>query len=430
MICFQDHYPRTSIIPDAWTDSSSQVSANSLTKSTDIENSSAANITSDGKSGRLRPPLPLPRERLSVLRNITGSQSSISEQSYGRETSANESVDSEHQEDLLIMLDTSSSNSVNSLESMEFDPLKKSPAVVSSTSGVVPPVPKPRHTKTAMQAKRINAIPSTGTSSPVPPSIQAPVASVLRRQPSPQAIDAQSIREARAAFMQSNTVKPSNTKRQGSLDFFDPLASGQLVVDPTNNPTTGKSKAEDDDDLLKEWNLDFDKVRSLSGQPPMNPPRLTTPSQTAYASMPNLAPSMRPPYPPFNHPSYNVRYGNPVQPNMIQPWIRSTGFSVANAHSLTSVPTCCSNLPNSYNRPPLISPNAPAKSSTLPMNSSLMAGYQQFEASSLNGNIAEKNESVSDLLFPWPDHPNSCSRPLSVDSIPKNKQVQSWEKFE
>ena len=191
--------------------------------------------------GRLRPPLPLPRERLSVLRNVTGSQSSISEQSYGRETSANESVDSEHQEDLLIMLDTSSSNSVNSLESMEFDPLKKSPAVVSSTSGVVPPVPKPRHTKMAMQAKRINAIPSTGTS-PVPPSIQAPVASVLRRQPSPQATDAQSIREARAAFMQSNTVKPSNTKRQGSLDFFDPLASGQLVVDPTNNPMTRKKQ--------------------------------------------------------------------------------------------------------------------------------------------------------------------------------------------
>ena len=105
---------------------------------------------------------------------------------------------------------------------------------------------------------------------------------------SQQAMDAQTIKDARTAFMKSDTTK-SVMQRRDELDQFDPLVTGQLAVDtPCKNP---ESQTDDEENLLKEWNLDFESRLKSSYQPPpppLPPKPVTLQSLRPYSSSPGL----------------------------------------------------------------------------------------------------------------------------------------------
>ncbi len=124
--------------------------------------------------------------------------------------------------------------------------------------------------------------------------------SVKRRSPQPQATDANTIKEARTAFIELEVTKPSMTSE---LDIFDPLQTGQLAVDAKMPPSglagtmsnltasTGHSPQKmksPEENLLKEWNLDFGKmnVGGKTQRPPVAPkPSLSPGSRVPVAAV-------------------------------------------------------------------------------------------------------------------------------------------------
>ena len=143
-------------------------------------------------------------------------------------------------------------------------------------------------------------------------NIQRPPSVKRRTSPTPLATDAQTIKDARIAFMQSEVTKsvPAAVSLTG-LDQFDPLLTGQLAVDgPPSQLTGGSSRSSgssvdtgisagsrtlsaetvaipnQEENLLKEWNLDFSKMR-VGQNRPVPPPIPPKPTLKAQASLPS-----------------------------------------------------------------------------------------------------------------------------------------------
>lgn len=377
---------------------------------------------------------------------------------------------------LLINLDTtSSSNSFNSLDNIEFDPLKSRnnnsgnesggindrktmteeertsrPMIDGNCVRISAPVPKPRPSRAAAKAALVSHPAAVAAESPV----------VRRNVPSP---DTQSIREARAAFMQAEASKPPMiAQRQESLDQFDPLATGQLVLDAPRNEASERSMAEDEDDLLKEWNLDFDRMKVSSGRGGGGT-SLNVPATSTFSSMPNLLPTNRLPYYPPMRSGYLHGYpSSVVQAPVVggQPWpsgssiVHNARHGLMNTRSLsTMMPMHLPNdasqlLPNPDIFLPTRNDDVAGKSSTLPPNSSLAANSfgptnastsqspinTKSQASLLQSNHAtfmdgQRNQLASSSLS-LGQQQRPLTRPLSAVDMTSMNNNHQWEKFE
>ena len=232
----------------------------------------------------------------------------------------------------------------------------------------------------------------------------------------------QSVQEARSLFIQSTTppivkVNP----RQSSLDQFDPLASGQLVVDgPTSRVSSVAESTEED--LLKEWDLDFSQSKAeprfvcpdVSLQP-----RVIMPPSAVYASMPNLGPgSMR-----MRYPAYRVSY--PPQPQPVrQPWIVNTGVGRQSPGPAAAVLTAngtldrlnrCATLPTGLASVPLqTQPLSEVSGSTVDVNRSTT--------------VSDWSANIDVLMRPHSMDLNSFTASLSNSQQPSANQA--WEKFD
>lgn len=342
----------------------------------------------------------------------------------------------------LIMLDTSSSsNSFNSIENIEFDPLKrpvaaKEPQPNPSNGGlekIPPPVPKPRLAKLV---RRPDSSPSSS-----PKSRWSMSAAPVDHQggPSPLPFNQQSIREARAAFIQADVMKPVQL-RQDSLDQFDPLASGQLVVDMPSCLSSRQSVAADEDNLLKEWNLDFDRIKQGG---PSNAPAV---SAAAFSSMPNLFPSSYPfpgpgVYPQVSHPQINrpVTVG-PSYENRFASMVVAPPVAPVNLSVLRHIhPRMLHQAPNAFraSAPPAVANNGfSARSATLPTNSRLPSSIYSrntSESEVIQGppasSVLSSEHSTLSLLGDNQDFdPLFASKHPKRDFAPQSSS--QWEKFE
>lgn len=202
-------------------------------------------------------------------------------------------------------------------------------------------------------------------------NIQRPPSVKRRPSPTPQATDSHTIKEARTAFMQSEVSKPLASSISHGLDQFDPLLTGQLAVDnPPAQLASGGSRSSgssvdtgisagsrtqstetmhagnQEDSLLKEWNLDFAKVRISATKPSVAPPvppkpNLSAPgSRQGYVSPVHSRPGvtgtfpMSTVFPPQQSVGANfseLSYGQPAMPPAV--WTSPPGTSsLANVH--------------------------------------------------------------------------------------------------
>jgi len=332
-------------------------------------------------------------------------------------TAASDSLTAD-KDTLLIALDSSSSScltrSTDALENSKYD-LQSYNAEPNSLKNIeqsyhLPPAP-------VAPPRRLRQV--TGYSSELTPlvsvtSAQNPAAgnSVL------SSTSVQSVQEARAQFIQSTTppivkVNP----RQSSLDQFDPLASGQLVVD---NPSSRISSVDEsaEENLLKEWDLDFGQ---LTSDPrfvrPCLPPRMMVPQPTAvYASMPNLGPGgVRTQYPGY-------RVGFPSQP--VQPWMTNRGVRQPSSGPAAAM-LSMSGAVDSMN-----------KCATLPSGLASFPPQTQLPSSDVSGSVMGGTASHS--AQDWTANIDILMRPHSMDlsslaELTNTHQSSSnpvWEKFE
>ena len=84
------------------------------------------------------------------------------------------------------------------------------------------------------------------------------------------ATDSQSVKDARSAFMQSDATKHS-LRSLDDLQQFDPLLTGQLAIDSSSHSSLGSCGGapgdggpKQEENLLREWNLDFSKMAAAS----------------------------------------------------------------------------------------------------------------------------------------------------------------------
>lgn len=339
----------------------------------------------------------------------------------------------------LIVLDSSSSTSFNSLENIEFDPLKrpvaKEPQPNPSNGGlekIPPPVPKPRLAK---NARRPDSSPSSSARSrwSVLPS---PVPDQAGPSSSPLPFNPQSIRDARAAFIQADVMKPVQL-RQDSLDQFDPLASGQLVVDMPSCPSSRQSVVADDDNLLKEWNLDFDRIKQGGAS---NAPV----SAAAFSSMPSLFPSGYPfpgpgVYPQASHPQINrpVTIGTSSYENRF-PGMAALVNRLPELHH--AHPSMLRPAPNAFriSAPATVANNGfSARSATLPTGSRLPSGVYSRNTDELiqsppASSVLSSVQSTLNLLEDNQDFdPLLASKHPKRDFVPQSSSSSSqWEKFD
>lgn len=114
-----------------------------------------------------------------------------------------------------------------------------------------------------------------------------------------RATDGQTLKDARSAFLQSDATKHS----LNHLEQFDPLLTGQLAIDLTSHDamgscsgTPGNGGAKQEENLLREWNLDFSKMSPLNGRdkaPPVVAPK--PPPRTHHlVNTPASVPAMQP----------------------------------------------------------------------------------------------------------------------------------------
>lgn len=250
-----------------------------------------------------------------------------------------------------------SSYSFNSFENAEFDLLKQ--PIIEEQLGLGAedpvatsnPVPRQCHTKFAKSPVSASSRTVVGRSAPT---------------------STQCMRKARAAFIQADVAKPVLPPRRESLDQFDPLASGQLVVDLPCDFASGRSVAEDENNLLKEWNLDFDRISQASGRGFGPDVRA---SGAAFSSMPNLFRSVFPSPGSGNLGIYRGVHNPPENRNVPL----GLAFQEHRVGTSQVVPVNLSSLrhpraaalhpaPNAL-RP--CTPSTAAKSATLPINASL-----------------------------------------------------------
>jgi len=286
------------------------------------------------------------------------------------------------------------------------------------------PVPPPRRPKPVTKS---NPSELTQLSVSVASNEQKPAADVSLQSSSFVAsfVPAQSVQEARALFIQSTTppivkVNP----RQSSLDQFDPLASGQLVVDgPTSRVSSVAESAEEN--LLKEWDLDFTKsamseqMRFAHPDASLQPRVLVPPASSSaavYASMPNLGAgsSMR-----MHYPAYGVPF--PSSQPVRQPWMVNLGVR----QHQSSVPAAGAALNENGSH------DGTNKCATLPPG--LPPWTTQASSSALTS-------SAVDVAGDWTANIDVLMRPHSMDlsaftSTPTNSQQPStnqslWETFD
>ena len=329
------------------------------------------------------------------------------------------------QGELLIVLDRSSSSHYTpSLENSERDSLasfvkQTSSTNVEQTSLPLPaPVPRPRKSKQVTGSKPMDMTQLLTSVT----SNQKQSADFLLQSGNVMVSSAplQSVQEARALFIQSTTppilkVNP----RQSSLDQFDPLASGQLVVDGQSSENTSAAESMEEN-LLKEWDLNFSQ--STSGPRLVGPgvtlhPQVMVPApspSTVYASMPNLgAGSMR-----MRYPSYRVGY--PSQP--VQPWMMNHGVR-AQSSAAMSTPNGALDRTN--------------KCATLPSG---LASVPQLssDVGGLTTNVTGSS-TASDPSLDWTANVDALMRPHSMDlssfastvsNSHQSSASQTWEKFD
>ena len=121
--------------------------------------------------------------------------------------------------------------------------------------------------------------------------------------------DCQTLKDARSAFMESDGSKHS-LHSLNHLEQFDPLLTGQLAIDSTSVSSLGTGSGassgrgvKQEENLLREWNLDFSRM-----SPALNGGRDKAP--------PDVAPKPPPrTHHLVNHPP--VGYGPPVLPRMV-----------------------------------------------------------------------------------------------------------------
>jgi len=332
------------------------------------------------------------------------------------------------QDTLLIVLDSTSSSDLPGcsapLEYTKHDsPVSSIKQTFSTnieqTSRLRPaPVPPPRRPKPVTGSASSDM---TQLSVSVTSNQQKPAADMSLQSGSFVTSSMQSVQEARALFIQSTTPPLVNVNpRQSSLDQFDPLASGQLVVDgPTNRVSTVAESTEEN--LLKEWDLDFSKSASeqqprfvrpgISVQPRvMVPP----PSAAVYASMPNLdaGSSMR-----MRYPAYGVSF--PSQP-VRQPWManlgvrhQSSGPAAAAAALAGNGANKCATLPPGL--PPWTQASSAVTSSTVDV-----AG---------GGVVGDWSANIDVLMRPHSMDLSSFASTLPNPQQPSTNQTL-WEKFD
>jgi hypothetical protein len=323
-------------------------------------------------NNRLPSPVPAPRHN-ATRRPILGSRD--------RSPVVTMATDESHGEPL-ILLDTSSSSSVDSRENiLEFDPLisqtklnetssndKKDSS--STCSSVFQSLTNFSDTNCSVKLASIESIDklSVSNSSPVPrprtskqhpktstgnPNLTGPAGRInISRAGSTGSeisesgntgvgrVGVQPVREARANFIQSTApaVVTVCRPRQSSLDQFDPLATGQLAVDGLQVTDGMSSNKDSDNDLLKEWNLDFGSVSGGSvGGTTVRPADNVSPSPVGFVSMPNLS---RPVVTPLRYPgnygltglgAFGPQQQQRPQAAASQPWSVNNAMSQPNS---------------------------------------------------------------------------------------------------
>ena len=333
-------------------------------------------------------------------------------------------------QDSLIVFDGTSTCSSDlpsctaSLENPECDSSVSAVKQSSSTNAeqislpLPTPVPRPRRSKHVQQVAGSNSSNLAQLSVSVT-SDQNQAADVSLQSSSFLMTSApmQSVQEARALFIQSTTppivkVNP----RKSSLDQFDPLASGQLVVDgPSNKVSSVDESAEEN--LLKEWDLDFSQSKS---EPRFICPdvalqqRVMVPPSTVYASMPNLGTgSMR-----MRSPAYGVSFPSPP---VHQPWMMmNLGVRHQSLARTAAVLTANGALDGTN------------KYATLPSGLASVPARTQ-PSSEVSSSTADVTDSMAS---DWTANIDILMRPHSIDlsSFPSNSQQsttnQTWEKFD
>ena len=325
-----------------------------------------------------------------------------------------------NQDSLLIVLDSTGSwglpESASSLENTECD-LSQS----QQTSRPRPvPVPPPRKSK---QMAGSNSGDLTKSAASVT-TCQKPVEGVSLQSSTVIASSSpmHSVQEARAHFIQSTTPALVNVNpRQSSLDQFDPLATGQLVVDGPDNKTNSADESTEEN-LLKEWNLDFSQAPSdprfvCPGMTPQ--PRVMVPPSAVYASMPNLGPgSMR-----MRYPAYQVSYPSQA----VQPWMMNLGVRHLSSGPAAAV-TTSNRAVDSIN-----------KCATLPGGLASVPSWTQSSSEGSGSTVDTTQNTANDPPLDWTANIDILMRPHSMDlssfaSTVSNTQQstnsQTWEKFE
>lgn len=166
-------------------------------------------------------------------------------------------------------------SSLSKSDSIEFDPLKLSVGSLggvagnSSSSQSLTSGSSSSSSQESLSVNRLSKRPSLNRK---PAFSQQTRPSVRHRtSPTPQALDASGIKDARTAFMETEQTKPPQildhhpTKKSASnsaLDQFDPLLTGQLAIDDTPKGKPGE------ENLLREWDLDFKTKFSQASVPP------------------------------------------------------------------------------------------------------------------------------------------------------------------
>jgi len=359
-------------------------------------------------------------------------------------------VESGHRDEPLIVLDSSSSSSdqVSSTSSLEsrsvdhFDPLNNShysslQGSSSTVNAAAPgcrasgsvPVPRPRITK-----QRLNHVEKVQNGSTVSGSSTMSSGGVSKCDAAPRDISA----AARAMFIQS--AAPATVSvippRKSSLDQFDPLASGQLAVDNLTH-SDHAAVEEEDDNLLKEWSLDFPSLTiggstsGGTGQTVMAAPRggaVTLLSQPAinslsYVSMPNLT---RP-----DASSMGYRAPTAFRPSV--PWMMGPSSMVLPQRGSSNI----MGVPARHPPAPQLSSN---RCATLP------GGFETFTQSTSQIQAAQRSNLDDLLLNPAGPTDSVLHRPHSMDleglftnplpasNLPpapsRHSTCPTWEKFD
>jgi len=253
----------------------------------------------------------------------------------------------------------------------------------------------------------------------------SPLASRLQYSQSPQYFS-ETKTDARSLFIHTEVSVPTvfQRNRQVNLDQFDPLASGQLVLDSYSSASSFRRDRslveEEEDNLLKEWNLDF-KYKGVPSHgrepppiitrpplPPLPPPPQHVDSKLypsvpvpPFSSMPNIYPVFRALYHPRTVVAGYDVIGRGVGGDVMRPagsgqrqWASSVSCQPPGTRSSIAVMPMHSST--RVARQQHQSLDVADKSSTLPMKSSLSGGdpfIQNYFTSSMNPNHTDAVDS-------------------------------------